>query len=252
MTPQALIEFVNAEGNILLTLSGASGTPSAVSSLLLELDIRISPDRTSVTVDHFNYDIASAAEKHDVLLLPRPTAPRSDLKSFFSGNGIVAFPRAVSQTLGYASPLLAPIVKAPETAYTYNTKEDSGSLEDLFASGTQLSLVSAAQARNSARFVVLGSTELLEDKWFDAQVKSPKASKAVKTVNREFAQQLTQWTFKEAGVLKAGVVDHYLNTDGPEKKDAALHLTGEDEPIIYRVKNDIVSFASVDIIRILC
>jgi oligosaccharyltransferase complex subunit beta len=234
LTPKLLLDFINREGNILLAFSGTSTVPSAVSSLLLELDIHTSPDRSSVVVDHFNYDTLSAAEKHDVLLLPRPGALRPDVKTFFSGEGILAIPRPVGQSLGNASPLLAPILRAPETAYSYNPKEDAGSVEDAFATGSQLALISTLQARNAARFAVLGSVESLEDKWFSATVKGPTDKTQTTTVNRDFAKQLTAWTFKEAGVLKVGKIEHYLSD-----KDGAV--IGEVNPRIYRIKNDVVS-----------
>lgn len=233
---------MNAGGNILLALSASSSTPSAISSLLLELDINISPDRSSVVVDHFNYDTTSSSEKHDALLVSRPGQLRPDVKNFFGGDGILALPNTVGQTLGNASPLLAPILNAPETAYTYNPKEEGEQMEDVFATGKQLALVSAMQARNSARFTVLGSVDMLKNKWFDATVKGPDG-KSVKTANRDFAKQLSMWTFKETAVLKAGKIDHYLTSGSPEKGDNNSQL-GYLNPAIYRIKNDVVCLSS--------
>jgi len=192
-------------------------------------------------VDHFNYDASSVPDKHDVLLLPRPGPLRSDVKSFFAGDGILAVPRAVGQTLGNASPLLAPILRAPDTAYSYNPKDEVESVEEPFATGQQLSLISSVQARNSARFTVLGSVEMLENKWFDASVKGLDDKKAVKTVNRQFAAQLTEWTFKEVGVLKVGRVDHFLSAEtGVKTVTTNVTQVGYLNPDIYRVKNDVV------------
>ncbi|PGH16297.1 hypothetical protein AJ79_01836 [Helicocarpus griseus UAMH5409] len=238
LTPQILLSFINNEGNILLALSGGSPIPSAVNSLLLELDINLSPDRNALVVDHFNYDTLSSPEQHDVLLLPRPQSLRPDLKSYFSGEGIVAFPRTAGQSLGAASPLLAPILRAPETAYSYDTKEQVQTVEDSFASGSQISLVSTMQARNSARFTVLGSVESLEDKWFSASVKGLKDGKKTQTMNREFAKQISAWTFKETGVVKVGKVQHYLSADGVGEV-APSNESGELNPSIYRIKNDV-------------
>ncbi|KAF2084863.1 Dolichyl-diphosphooligosaccharide-protein glycosyltransferase 48kDa subunit [Saccharata proteae CBS 121410] len=239
LTPQILLDFVNKEGNILLTLSGETPTPSAINSLLLELDIYLPTDRNALVVDHFNYDTVSAAEKHDVLLLPRPAAQRSDVRDFFSGEGVLAVPHAVGQVLGNESPLLAPILRAPSTAYSYNPKDEAEGVEDLFAAGQQLSIVSVMQARNSARFTVLGSVEMLQDKWFDASVKDI-AGKDAKTANREFAKQLTEWAFKETGVLKVGRLQHFLN-EGAAK--GGINETGievpDHNPKIYRIKNDV-------------
>ncbi|KAL8728386.1 MAG: hypothetical protein Q9166_005430 [cf. Caloplaca sp. 2 TL-2023] len=239
LTPNLLLQFINNGGNILLTLSAESPVPSAISSLLLELDIHLPPDRTSLVVDHFTYDTISANEKHDVLVLPKPSNLRSDVKNYFGGSGFVAFPKAVAQVLGSLSPLLMPIVRAPETAYSYNPKEESEIVEEPFAVGGQISLVSSMQARNSARFTVLGSVEALENTWFDKAVKAP-GGKAVQTSNRAFAKHLTAWTFMETGVLKVGKVEHHLSTISESKSgnDSVAQL-GYLNPKIYRIKNDV-------------
>ena len=240
MTPNLLLQFINKNGNILLTLSADSPTPSAIASLLLELDIHLPSDRTSLVVDHFNYDTLSASEKHDVLLLPRSSALRPDVKNFFGGDGTIAFPRAIAQTLGNTSPLLAPILRAKSTAYGYNPKDEAETVEDPFATGDQISLVSTMQARNSARFTVFGSVEALEDKWFDASVQGLNGQKS-KTINKEFARQVSAWTFMETGVVKVGRVEHHLSsvTQGGLGNDSVAQL-GYLNPKIYRVKNDVV------------
>jgi oligosaccharyltransferase complex subunit beta len=244
LTPKLLLDFVNAGGNILLTLSSTNPTPSALVSLLLELDIHLPTDRNPLVVDHFNYDTLSAPETHDVVLVPRPDALRPDVKNFFRGEGkdgeVIAFPRGVGQTLGNTSPLLTPILRAPRTAYSYNTKDDAEGVEDPFAVGQQLSLITTMQARNSARFTVVGSAELFQNKWFNVKVKRSvgmngvgKDAKDAKTSNQAFAKEVTGWTFNEIGVLKVGKIEHYLNEGGVKS-----NITN---PKIYRVKNDVVS-----------
>lgn len=242
LTPNLLLQFINQNGNILLALSGESPTPAAMVSLLLELDIHLPPDRTSLVVDHLNYDVSSAPEKHDVLLLPRPSALRSDVKNFFAGQGTIAFPRAVPQELGNSSPHLAPILRAKSTAYSYNPKDEAETVEDPFAVGEQISLVSSMQARNSARFTVFGSVEALENKWFDAKIKGPGPGKEINTANREFAEQVSAWTFLETGVLKVGRVEHHLSSIGerPSGNDS-ISQAGYLNPELYRIKNDVVS-----------
>jgi hypothetical protein len=236
LTPKFLLDFINAGGNILLTLSSNNPTPSALVSLLLELDIHLPTDRNALVVDHFNYDTLSAAEAHDVVIVPRPAALRPDVKNFFAGSGkgdeVIAFPRGVGQTLGNTNPLLTPILRAPRTAYSYNPKDEVEGVEDPFAVGEQLSLITTMQARNSARFTVLGAAELLENIWFDTNVKTSADTKKVKTSNQAFAKEVTGWTFNEIGVLKVGKIEHYLN-----EGDAQINITN---PKIYRVKNDVV------------
>ena len=178
------------------------------------------------------------------MLVPRPDAVRPDVKNFFGGDGkggeVIAFPRGVGQTLGNTSPLLTPILRAPRTAYSYNPKDDVEGVEDPFAVGQQLSLITTMQARNSARFTVIGSAELLENTWFDGKVKRSvgmngigKDAKDAKTSNQAFAKEVTGWTFNEIGVLKVGKIEHHLNEGGVKS-----NITN---PKIYRVKNDVVS-----------
>lgn len=242
LTAQILLEFINAEGNILLALSSSQATPTSLVSLLLELDIHLPTDRTGLVVDHFNYDVSSAADQHDVLLVPPPTPLRPSIADVFGPaeptDALLALPRTVGQTLG-AGALLAPIVRAPRTAYSYNPKEQGEALtgDELFAAGEQLSLVSAMQARNSARFTVLGSAEMLADKWFGATVKAPGEKTGVKTYNREFARRLSAWTFQELGVLRVNWIEHHLNEPG---------AANVSNPKIYRVKNDVVSPSLLD------
>ncbi|KAF1810879.1 putative oligosaccharyl transferase subunit [Eremomyces bilateralis CBS 781.70] len=238
LTPTILLEYLKNEGNILLPLSANTATPTGIVSLLLELDIHLPPDRNALVVDHFNYDTRSASDKHDVLTLPRPGPLRPDAKNYFGGDGLLAVPRAVGQTLGNASPLLAPILTAPATSYSYNPKEDGEAVEELFATGSQMALATGLQARNSARLTVLGSAEMLEDGWFEAQVQAPGGKKS-KAVNRDFARQITEWTFKEVGVLKVGKLQHYLNEGANKGVDPASIAESELNPKIYRIKNDV-------------
>lgn len=237
MTPNLLLQFLNSKGNILLTLSSEATAPTSIVSLLAELDIQLPADRTGLVVDHFNYDSANAAEKHDILLLPAPRPIRPDVKDYFgAGAGkddVIAFPRGVGAALG-AGELLAPILRAPRTAYSYNPKEQAEVVDDLFGAGEQLALVSTFQARNSARFTLVGSAELLRDQWFDAKVKKVDG-KATQTFNREFAKQVSGWTFQEIGVLRVNWIEHHLNEAG---------ASNESNPEIYRVKNDVVSCTS--------
>ena len=220
-----------------MTLSSGVATPTSLVSLLSELDIQLPVDRTGLVVDHFSYDASSAADTHDVLLLPPPGPVRPDVKDFFgagaSTNEVLAFPRGVGVALG-ASELVTPILRAPSTAYSYNPKEQAEVVDDLFAAGNQLSLVSAVQARNSARFTLVGSAEMLQDKWFDAEV-TKASGQTAKTFNREFAKRVSGWTFNEIGVLRVNWIEHQLDEAG---------VISEPNPSIYRIKNDVVSFTT--------
>ena len=248
LTPNLLLDFLKADGNILLGLSANSPVPSGIVSLLLELDIHLPSDKSSTVIDHFNYD-ESANEQHDVLLVQPPKAVRPDLKNYFgttigtgkagdANNRPIAIPRAVGQVLGAGSPLLLPIIKAPTTAYIGNTKEES--VEDLFAAGSQIALVSAHQARNSARLTVLGSVEMLQDDYFDGN----------KYGNNAFAEKVSAWTFKELGVLKVGQLQHWLNEGSDVGKNSTEVGLSDLNPTIYRIKNDVVRFLAENLVAL--
>ena len=108
LTANQFLDFMNKEGNVIVALSSENATPSSVHSLLLELDIQIPNAKGDVVVDHFNYDATSAADKHDVLLLPFPKAIRPDVKNYFAGEGLIAVLPGVGKLFGKKSLLFNP------------------------------------------------------------------------------------------------------------------------------------------------
>ncbi len=141
-----------------------------------------------------------------------------------------------------------PVIRAPNTAYSYNPKVDEHNVEEPLATGAQLSLVSTLQARNNARVTVLGSVEMLENAWFDAQVRKfigedgkAKGSKKQPVVNRAFAKEISAWTFQEIGVLKAGSIRHHQNFGQKMVDNETSEQTTGNTAGIYRVKSSVVS-----------
>ncbi|KAJ4263457.1 oligosaccharyl transferase glycoprotein complex, beta subunit [Fusarium torreyae] len=234
LTPNVILDFVNAGGNILLTMSSTHAVPTSLVSVLSEIDVSLPTERTGKVVDHFAYDAVSAAETHDVLVLEAPRNVRPGLKDYFEIPGaFISVPHAVGHTLG-SGPLLTPILRAPPTAYSYNPKEQTDTIDadDLFAAGKQLGLVSVFQARNSARFTIIGSAEMLQDKAYETKV-TRQGGKALFPANREFVNSLSAWTFKELGVLRVNKIEHRLQGDN------------ETNPGLYRIKNDVTYTISI-------
>lgn len=230
MTPSILVDFVNANGNIMVALSSTVATPTSLVALLAELDIQLPFERTGTVVDHFNYDTISAAEKHDVLVIDAQSNVRPGMKDYLEMPGtILAVPHAVGHILG-SGPLLTPVLRASQTAYSYDPKEQGEVVDpdDLFAAGQQLALVSTMQARNAARVTVVGSAEMLQDSWFQAHV-TKVGGKKVRPNNRGYARRLSGWTFQETGVLRVNDIEHRLQG------------SNETNPELYRIKNDVVS-----------
>lgn len=240
LTPNLLIDFIKKDGNILMALSGDGSIPSSLASTLLEFDITVPSERNAVIVDHFNYDEKTAADKHDVLRILSPKQSKAGIQNYFDVGGVLAVPRAVGQVLENSNPLLTPILRASDSAYSYDAKDENEALEDVFASGSQLSIITAFQARNSARLTVLGAGEMIQNKWLDVKIKG-QDGKEVTCSNKAFGDKLAQWTFQEIGVVKVGRIEHHLNEQPVKHVDGSISTPNEINPEIYRIKNDIVS-----------
>ncbi|KAM0296189.1 hypothetical protein ACHAPM_010445 [Fusarium culmorum] len=228
LTPQLILEFVTAGGNLLVTMSSTHVVPSALDAALMELEIMVPEERTGKVVDHFSYDIISASEDHDVLVVEAPRNILPGRKDYFEMPGaFLSVPHALGHRLGNGE-LITPVLRAPPTAYIYNPKDQNKTIEtdDLFAAGTQVNLVTFFQARNSARITVIGSAEMLQDKTFDTKV-ARQGGKPQFPANREFVTNVAAWTFQELGVLRVNSIEHRL--DG----------SNETNPAGYRVKNDV-------------
>lgn len=87
MTPHIILDFLKKEGNVLLALSSGTPVANTLTALLQELEIQLPSERDGLVVDHFNYDTSSASEKHDVLVLPRPSSIKAGVKNYFGGSG---------------------------------------------------------------------------------------------------------------------------------------------------------------------
>lgn len=250
LTPQRLVEYLDNGGNIILGLSGSTATPSTIPGFLQEFDITLPPGRNALVADHFNYDTKTSNEKHDVIIVPSPKALRPGLQDLFNVGQSLVVPRAVGQLLGNANPLLTPIVRAPPTAYTYDPTEEQTNMDELFAAGAQLSLVTAFQARNSARLTVVGAIEMFKNEWMTstATAKTATGSEIV-PANRAFAKRVSEWTFHEIGVLKLGRVEHWLEPGQEKGQNHTLAHGPELNPEIYRIKNDVVSGSDISIMN---
>lgn len=219
----------------MVALSSSTSVPTALNNLLNELDIHVPAERTGLVVDHFNYDVLSAADHHDIVLLQSPGQYKAGTKNYFgsgSEKDLIAFPHGIGHVLGNG-PQLTPILKAPRTAYIYNPKEQSEAVDEVFAAGEQLNLISAHQGRNSARFTLVGAAELFQDKWFDAKVKRPGDKEAVKAWNQGFSRRISGWAFHEIGHLRVNEVEHHLAEEGPG--------ANVSNPGIYRINQNVVS-----------
>lgn len=94
-------------------------------------------------------------------------------------------------------------------------------------------MISALQARNNARVVFVGSLDFFSNSFFESPVqKSLGNSKRFdKSGNEELSSALSQWVFKEKGVLRVVSVKH--NKVGESAPPAAYTIK---ENIVYSIR----------------
>ncbi|KAI9255464.1 Dolichyl-diphosphooligosaccharide--protein glycosyltransferase subunit WBP1 [Sporodiniella umbellata] len=206
LSPMQLVEFVKGGGNMLVA-AGVEVSDN-VRALAAEFDIEFESEKV---FDHQQF-IGQDPSLISTLNVVGPAAviDRKQLTApvLFSGIGL---------TVG-KNPFSHAILNAESSAFVSDVYEKKAGTEK------PVTLVGALQARNSARVAITGSLDLFSNQLMD--------SKASKSGNVAFIDQLCQWVFQEKGVLK--VVDHKHHKEGEE-----------EQRDWYRVKDEIVY--SVDI-----
>ncbi len=72
-------------------------------------------------------------------------------------------------------------------------------------------MISALQARNNARVLFVGSLEFFSNEFFESSVEKSTNNngKLLQSGNEQLSVGLTQWLFKERGVLRVVSVKHH-------------------------------------------
>jgi oligosaccharyltransferase complex subunit beta len=152
--------------------------------------------------------------------------------------------RGIGQKVAKESILAVPVLFGNPSTYSFfPNKVVSDSPESM---GSQTVLVSAIQGRNNARVIVCGSLELFSNSFFGADISGSSSG------NRQFAQAISKWGFREAGVLRFRDITHHKKDGTPpdvilhEKERPDLPVTLYPDPeitrnsLVYRIKDDIV------------
>ncbi|KAJ3041658.1 hypothetical protein HDV00_008935 [Rhizophlyctis rosea] len=212
----AVLEFIDKGGNVLVATS--SDISEAVRDLAIEFSADFD-DRGTAVIDHF------LASGDDHTLIGSSHIVSSPISKELGSIPPVLF-RGVAHRLTGKNPLAKALLTGAATTYSYEPR-GSDSIAGSPIVGTDVTLVSALQARNNARVVFSGSAELFSDKLFDAPVKVAGHEQHAKSGNEQFAAFVTKWTFQEVGVLRVERTKH--------------HREGEDgQHGIYRIKDDMV------------
>jgi len=196
-----MLAFIDAGGNVVFM----SGTPGReMRKFANECGIDFHKESSRV-IDYFNVHPDDDGEGKMIFGRPRREQPivSQDKNVLFKG---------ISQHVA-SSPLTFPILGGHESAFAVETAEDG--LGDAIAAGGNVALVSAMQARNSARAVFVGSDLLCSDEYFE-----------LNSANQEFCDDISKWAFREKGILRMS--------------NLRSHKVGEThQPYMYRIQDDI-------------
>ncbi|KAG8201863.1 hypothetical protein JTE90_027343 [Oedothorax gibbosus] len=226
---KAITDFIDAGGNVLIGASSSVG--DLIRELANECGFEIDEEGTYV-IDHLNYDIEDdgkhtliVADSSNLINAPTVVGSKIDAPILFKGVGILS---------DQDSSLILEVLPASSTAYCYNP--DNNVSEYPHAIGKNTLLISALQARNNARVIFSGSLDFFSDHFFQSSVQKVHGTqKYKKSGNEQLAKALTQWVFKETGVLRAGNITH--------------HKKGESTaPEAYTILDEVVYSIEVEIL----
>ncbi|EEB12305.1 Dolichyl-diphosphooligosaccharide--protein glycosyltransferase 48 kDa subunit precursor, putative [Pediculus humanus corporis] len=203
LSVESVSEFIDRGGNVLI--AGSSNSGDAIRELASEVGVELDEDKASV-IDHINYDVSDqgkhtliVADKKNLIKAPIIVGNDNKYPLLYQGTGIV---------VDKDNPLVLQILTASDTAYSYSTENPIK--EYPHAVGKNTVLIAALQARNNARVIVSGSLYFFSDEAFGATVEKIHTGKKSPSGNKNVAVALSQWVFKEHGVLRVKSVSHSL------------------------------------------
>uniref|UniRef100_A0A8C7UQL4 Dolichyl-diphosphooligosaccharide--protein glycosyltransferase 48 kDa subunit n=2 Tax=Oncorhynchus mykiss TaxID=8022 RepID=A0A8C7UQL4_ONCMY len=223
---ETITSFIDGGGNVLVAAGSDIGDP--LRELGSECGIEFDEEKTAV-IDHHHYDVSDpgehtliVADPENLLKAPTIVGNPSDKPILFKGVGMVADPD---------NPLVLDILTGSSTSYSYFP--DRPISQYPHAVGKNTLLIAGLQARNNARVVFSGSLYFFSDAFFNSAVQkaTPGSQRYAQTGNMELAEALSQWVFKEAGVLRVGAVTH--------------HPVGESTPPAAYTITDLVEYSVV-------
>uniref|UniRef100_A0A0P4W9M7 Dolichyl-diphosphooligosaccharide--protein glycosyltransferase 48 kDa subunit n=1 Tax=Scylla olivacea TaxID=85551 RepID=A0A0P4W9M7_SCYOL len=219
LSVETIVEFIDGGGNVLV--AGSREAADLIRELVTEVGVEMDEEGAAV-IDHLHYD-ANDDGQHTLIAAPSSglidsevmVGARDAIPLLYRGTGLIT---------DADNPLVLPVLRAPSTAYCYSPTQ---AITDYpHATGQNMLLVAALQARNNARVVVSGSLEFFSDAFIMASVQTPQGASYERSGNGRVVEALSRWVFMEEGVLRVVSIDH--------------HLQGQSEPpVAYTIKDDV-------------
>nr|XP_027211285.1 dolichyl-diphosphooligosaccharide--protein glycosyltransferase 48 kDa subunit-like [Penaeus vannamei] len=219
LSVEAIVEFIDGSGNVLV--AGSREAADLIRELVTEVGVEMDEEGAAV-IDHLHYD-ANDDGQHTLIAAPSTGLIDSDVM-VGSNSQVPLLYRGTGLITDADNPLVLPVLRAPSTAYCYNPTQ---SITDYpHATGQNMLLVAALQARNNARVVVSGSLEFFSDAFIMASVQTPQGKFYERSGNGKVVEALSRWVFREEGVLRVVSIEHHLQGDS-------------QPPVAYTIKEDV-------------
>jgi oligosaccharyltransferase complex subunit beta len=216
----SILDFIDEGHNVLIAADSTVSDP--VREIAEECGVDFD-EEGSFVLDHFhavgsNYDhttVSIEANADTLLNVPRIIGTKK-----LSERRPILF-QGIGQKINEASGLNIGILRGYDTSYSANPDEPITE-DKVGCIGRDTVLISALQARNNARVVFSGSLQFFSDRFANSA-----------TDNLYLASEISKWTFKERGVLRATNITH--------------HRVGETQsPQFYTIKDEIVYSVKIE------
>jgi len=232
VSSKSIVDFIDAGGNVLVAANSQLTEP--IKEIAGECGVEFSDEGTYV-IDRFNAEMRD--DGHGTLIV-------SDTDNLLNNKLIVGNARSgapflyrgVGMSIDPENPLLLEVLTASSTSYTYKPDDQIVDYPQTVGKGTLLA--TALQARNNARVLFVGSLEFFSNEFFESSVEksSENSKRFTQSGNEELSVALTQWLFKEKGVLRVVEVKH--------------HEVGQTQPpSAYTIKQNIVYSIKIEEMR---
>ncbi|KAJ1985343.1 oligosaccharyl transferase glycoprotein complex, beta subunit [Dimargaris cristalligena] len=244
ITAKSLVEFIDDGGNIVMAAGSDFGGAQRDFAKQLGIDFDL---RGNVAVDHFHYLPAPETEagvrdpeNHTRILTDQYTNSTYIVGDQVRQGGPILYQGVGHRHMTNSQPtMLWSVLTGYPTTYSFDTSEGQVvTSKDSLLSGSKMHLVSAFQARNNARVMVVGSTSLFSDAFFATPVPSSTVLTSPKpNGNDQFVRDLTEWTFQEKSVVRVNSVSYHVV--GPNESDEKKESNPSANPGSFRVSDRI-------------
>ncbi|XP_071945509.1 dolichyl-diphosphooligosaccharide--protein glycosyltransferase 48 kDa subunit-like [Antedon mediterranea] len=202
---ESVLDFIDGGGNVLIAAGSSIGEP--IREIGSNCGVEFDEENTAV-IDHLNFDVKD--EGMHTLIVADP-ANIIDSKIIVGDRKLnpILF-KGVGMTADPENPLVMDILHGTSSSYSHNPNDDVTEYPHAVGKNTQF--ITALQARNNARVMFSGSLDFFSDAYFQSAVQKALqgSQKFAKSGNQDLAFALSQWVFKEKGVLRVTGVTHHI------------------------------------------